>query len=192
MIMVVDKKKIILLSSVAFDVSLLIFEASSVQRHTFDFLPLDNQLAKVLRSPILAFITVSDCLILVEIETPAVAHPGLFFFSSCLNFSASVFPSQCVCAAIHIFIFNITHLPALLTCTRSTQMAAVENDVTISLATLWAGVCVCVWRKARVGGCWGESWEKWVAEERKGKAGLFIGTLAPIHNLSCSPSLLLR
>lgn len=151
------KKTILLISPVAFeDVLILIFEASSVQQRIFDFLPLDNQSAKELGSPILAFITVYDCLILVDIGTPAVAHPGLFFFSSCLNFSASVFPSQSVRAAIHIFIFNITHLPALFTCTRSTQMAAVENDVTISLATLWAGlsvcVCVCRGKRGRAGG----------------------------------------
>lgn len=72
---------------------------------------------------------------LEEIADPFSFHPPLVL---------SLYPSQSVHTAIHVFIFNIILLSALLTGTRSTQMAAVGNDVTISLATLWAVLCVSV------------------------------------------------
>lgn len=71
-----------------------------------------------------------------EIELPAT-------FLSC-SLPPPLFSLSRSLTAIHIFIFNIIPLPALLAGTLSTQMAAVENDVTISLATPWACVCVCV------------------------------------------------
>lgn len=125
-----------------------------------------------------------------------VAYPVFFLFILHYfpSFCPSIHPSQAVHTAIHLFIFNIILFPALLTGTRSAQMAAVENDVTISLATLWADMCVCVLRET--GGVLRRKLRECkrgrVEKERIDKAGLFTSTLAPIHNLSCSPSLLLR
>ena len=96
-------------------------------------------------------ITDKDCLNSGANGTSATAYlVSLFsFFSPPPVRSASVFPSLLVCmlTAIHVFIFNIILPLALLTGTRSTQMAAVENYVTISLATPWAGFVRVCWGK---------------------------------------------